>query len=495
MLNSRVLWLSGASLFVTTSCIPVIDLDEDDRVPTPARQLAVAVIQPASDREVPLGTLITIEWSTANLTGDEGVGTVFLRSREDLSETILQGGILITESRTSQSLSWDTAAFADGRYDVIVRVSAGGFDADATSAGEITVNSPPSFSFTEPVSDTTLAPDPDEPDGPDEVTIRWTASDPNADASLELFVDPDSDHDSGNEITLVERVVTDSAGVDSFTWDATDETDERVDAGTYFLVARISDDINPEQVIESAARLIVPAEPEPVVLAITAPEDDVEFLVGADPLAITFTYDEDEDALIDIKLDTDDSNTSGNERTILSQRLADADENEDTFDWDGTDSDGAAVPDGLYRVFLVLNRGSGTPQTVQGEGLVQRRSFAEQPLIGLLTPAVDQTVTPGAFVTIQWRDDDPEADSEVRLVIDDDNMPNEAVETGAAEIVILSGREADPDGVQDTFAYQIPASLAPGAYFIFATADRDSAAPFDHTSTASGRVIVDDPLN
>ncbi|MCC6357837.1 MAG: hypothetical protein IT450_03770, partial [Phycisphaerales bacterium] len=83
----------------------------------------------------------------------------------------------------------------------------------------------------------------------------------------------------------------------------------------------------------------------------------------------------------------------------------------------------------------------------------------------------------------------------VFLFIDDDVNPQEDTETGAAEIQILANRTAGGDGVQDTFAYQIPSSLGPGTYYIFAYIDRDSTRPFDHSSVAAGRINIADPNN
>ena len=47
--------------------------------------------------------------------------------------------------------------------------------------------------------------------------------------------------------------------------------------------------------------------------------------------------------------------------------------------------------------------------------------------------------------------------------------------------------------MQDTFAFQVPASLGPGVYSIFAYIDRDSTRPFDHASVAAGRIKIADP--
>lgn len=127
-----------------------------------------------------------------------------------------------------------------------------------------------------------------------------------------------------------------------------------------------------------------------------------------------------------------------------------------------------------------------------------RRSDENQPLIGLIAPSGVLTVNPGQFLNINWRDDVPDEDAgaTIRIAIDDDNLPAEAVETDEAEIEILADRDAVPDGVQDTFAYRIPASLTPGTYFIFAYIDATSATPdADHVSVGPVAFRVEDPAN
>jgi len=144
---------------------------------------------------------------------------------------------------------------------------------------------------------------------------------------------------------------------------------------------------------------------------------------------------------------------------------------------------------------MSVNRGSGSPVNVEAEGLVYRRDDEDQPLIGLILPTNDETVTGGAGgnVLIKWRDDDPSESATIRIVIDDDETPNEGVETDNAEVEILADRDADGDGVQDTYSYPISDDLDPGRYWIFAYIDRDDAAPWDNISVAAGSIEKEDP--
>jgi len=487
-------------LLLGATCFPLIDLDQEEGVVS-GTTLAVSVITPAADREVPLGAIVEIEWTAANLTGWEAVATILVRARDDLSETILSGGLRLPGEGTTRSLDWDTSDFPGGVYSIVARIEADDQTKEATASGRVTINTPPSFDFTEPTEDTELVEqedpnDPNAPPGPATITIRWTAFDPDGDATVQIGIDPDPNdpnHNSGNEIIIAERDIPSSSGFDSLDWDGTDQNGEQVEPGTYDLYALITDSMNEDQFIEGPARVIVPEEPEAIELAITQPEEDTEFLTTDDPLTIEFTLDEDDNVLIDLKADTDDNHLNGNEITILSQRLIEEGTNEDSFGWDGDDSAGDPVDDGIYRIFLVVNRGSGTPAIAEADGLVFRRSEEEQPLIALLEPEAERTVEPGAFVLIRWRDDDPSETATIRLTLDDDALPNEETETEDPEIEILADRDADGDGVQDTFQYQVPVDLAPDRYFIFAYIDRDGDAPFDNVSVAAGHIMIEDP--
>ncbi len=496
--------LALSAVLVGATCVPLIDLDAGNRV-DPTSKLAVSAMKPAVSRAVPSGAQIEIEWTAVNLTGDDAVGTVIVRSRKDFSDTILEGGLRLPESGGSRIVTWDTTGFEGGEYSILVRVEAGTRTAEDSAPGRITINTPPSLEFTEPTEDVVLGapqPDPNDPNQTiesDSVTIRWTSFDPDGDGNASISVDPDLDHESGNETVIKEVAIPAEAGFDSMAWDGTDVEGQRVDPDTYHVFASISDGLNEARFVDGLATITVPAEPnepnEPnYTLAITEPAEDTEFLRGTDPLKITFTLDEPNSVLVDIEVDPDDNHRNGNERTILSQRLVDPNTHEDSFEWGGLDSDDKPIVDGIYRLLLIVNRGSSVPQIVESDALVFRRGLEGQPLITLLEPATDKTVKAGDFVFIKWRDEDPDESASIRLFLDDDDTPLEQIETGDPEIEILPDpREAAGDGVLDTFNYRVESSLAPGRYYIFAYIDRDDAEPIDDFAIAGGQIVIEDP--
>lgn len=490
-----ILVLFAATIGMTgASCIPGIDLDAEQNQPVPARKLAATLLLPDISRTVTQGELVRVRWTAANKTGGDAVLDLVVRSRSDDAETILLGGERVSVTGTTQDLLWDTSTF-QGPYDLNLRITSGTDVNEFRSTAVITINESPSFVFTAPTDPVSI-----EVGGETDpsVPISFTSFDRDGDGNAVIRLDTDENHDSGNEVTLTERDLPETRTDETFTWNGKDSASADVEAGEYFLFAEVTDARNADQVIEGLAKITVTAAPEPLTLAITAPDEDTEFLLGTTTslqINYSFAAGREADVLIDLKLDRDDNNTNGNEVTILSQRLIDPDTETDFFDWFGTDVNGGPIFSGIYRVLLTQSTGSGTPTIVAADGRVLFRDADEQPLISLLEPATDQTLTAGSFLTIRWRDDDPAGTSTVRLFLDDDANPAEPTETDTAEMEILNSRSAGPDDVQDTFQFQVPSTLAPGTYFIFAYVDRDNTAPFEVSSVAAGRLIIRDPSN
>jgi len=514
-------------------------IDNTVREPLPGQKLAISIAKPDSDRSVARGTEVKIEWSAANLTGQPATISFHVESRQATLKKTLLKQFEMSGRGDSGVVRWDTSDYS-GLYAIIARIEAGGEYREATAVGKITVDAPPTFKFTAPTGDVTYRRGIDPA-----LTISWKASD--EDANLEIGLDPDTDHDSGNEIIILERELSSSEGDDgtrtdgqsdktgtrarddgsrenetpthtptegggetetggetgnesggtsggssgSFAWEGKDKNGKNVAVGTYNLFARVSDSVNPVLLVDGPGQITVSdddngasGKPE-----ITEPAEDTDFLTSDEKLTIEYKTNLDDDALVDIKIDTDDNHKNGNEITILSQQVVEAGEEPDPFDWEGKTATGQDVGPGIYRVFLVASTGEGSPLTAEAEGLVFRRETEKQPLIALLAPASATTVDPGDYVTIRWRDDDPDGNATIRLVVDDEPDPM----SGSSERVeILSDREAEPDGVRDTFVWQVPSTLAPGTYYVHAFIDDDGSG---NSSTAPGRIIVRDPAN
>ncbi len=474
-----------AILLTGGTCLPLVD-NVNNRVVDPgARNLAGAIRLPTTDQTLAAGETLEITWTGSNQTGEAASVSITVESRDDLSRTTLVSGIAFVGTSDGGTYHWDTAGFS-GPYVIILRIATAGTSHEDTGPGIITIDAPPTFEFRQPTEDVSF-------ESGDTVTIAWFGGDDSA-TTARIGLDPDLEHDTGNEIFLTEPSLSSPEAFDSFEWTGNDTGGAAVDSGTYNLFALINDGINPEIVVVADVDITV-VEPEPDEgIVVAEPAEDTDFVDTDDSVTIEYRVNKSADVLVDVKLNTDRSRTNGNEIIIDSQRLVEADTDPDPFEWDGTDANGDPVEDGIYEVFISVFSTSGSPETAVADGLIYRRTTDTEPLIGLLAPSDVRTLDAGAFLTIEWRDDDPGEEATIRITLDDDPDPDSG-EDGSdpddiEEITILEDRAALGDGVQDTFSYQIPGSLDPGTYYIFAYIDQDGAG---NVSVAGGRLVVNDP--
>jgi hypothetical protein len=194
--------------------------------------------------------------------------------------------------------------------------------------------------------------------------------------------------------------------------------------------------------------------------------------------------------------DTDQDHTNGNERNIRTVPFTvEPGDSPITHPWNGKDINGDDPP-GIYYILALMSTGSGSPQIFEAEGVIFRRTVENQPLIAVWEPASNQTVNPGDFLNIKWRDDDPLGEDEddptppatITIVLDDDGD----ITTVGDQITILDNWESLGDGVDDTLNWQVPSGLLTEGedYTIFATIDRGGVG---NNSAAAGKVILEDP--
>jgi flagellar hook assembly protein FlgD len=512
-------------LLIGGTCQPFTDTLA--RTPAPGQTVSITLSKPATDATIVQGTPVSVEWAAANLTGEPGTATFRVESRLDpnLSPTSLPDTIEVGAQGSSGTLTWDTTSFV-GPYAIIGRIQAGGQTREATAVGRITVDAPPILEFTAPPGDVTFDPN-------KTLSIEWQAHDESATGRLGL--DPDTEHGSGNEIYIHDFTVgepnspssTDGSSsegtglakrrgtgkdnqgggsepelvADSFKWDGTDSNGNAVDPGTYNLFASVTDNVNDVLYVDGLGQITIPKpitdpnESQSDTPQITDPNSDTTFLTN-DPngLKVTYEVNQSSDALVDLKIDTDDDHANGNERTIMSQQFVAADTTPDPFSWNGNDASGAAVGPGIYRLYLSISTGTGTPTTTDGSGLVFRRSDPNQPLIALLEPSATTHIDPGQTLLLTWRDDDPNDPNgmaKIRIVIANSPNPDDPV----TNTPILSNRAASDDGVRDTFAWQVPLSsgLAVGTvYYVIAHIENEDA-DLKSSSVAGGRIMLNDP--
>ncbi len=341
----------------------------------------------------------------------------------------------------------------------------------------VTVDSPPLFEFISPVTDLTF-------ESGDSINIRWRGQD--TDGTVSIGLDPDTSHSNSNDITIAEEGLPVTIDRETTVWSGYSVEGTEVEGGTYNLFAVASDGVNADVTVNAGVQITVVVEEEPEGVVVDEPAEDDEF-VGGGHFDIVYRTNQSVDAIVDVKIDTDETHDNGNEITILSQQFVEADDNPPTLEWDGNDSSGAAVDDGIYRTFVIVDIGGSSTLSAEADGLIFRRSVEDQPLIGMLTPSESETVDPGDSVTIEWRDEDENEAADIRIVVDDDPST-----TPDGEIEILTGRDASGDGVQDRYVWQVPSgTLTVGTeYYIIGYIDDDGSG---NRSIAPGTIIVRDP--
>ena len=237
-----------AALLAAGACLPLVD--NTKREPVPGRLLAIVIQDPAINRTVAQGTKISISWTVGNLTGQPATVSLVAESRlPALTRTTLTDAIAINGSGDSGTLDWDTSKFA-GPYRVIGTIVADSITDENTSAGLITVDAAPVFEFTAPTASVIFHPATDPP-----LTIAWSGGDESA--TVRIGLDPDTDHNNGNETFILERALPTVTGPDSFAWGGNDPNGTPVPADTYNLFASASDNVNPTVLVDAPGQVTV----------------------------------------------------------------------------------------------------------------------------------------------------------------------------------------------------------------------------------------------
>ena len=155
------------------------------------------------------------------------------------------------------------------------------------------------------------------------------------------------------------------------------------------------------------------------------PDRGVTLSVGTIYLISWIDNDPDDDAVIDLVLDPDTNNDSGNELLILGGRSEDADAiGDDEFEFDTS-----RVPVGDYYLRAVVNDGVNSQVLVNAPGEFDivpegTASLNQPPQITVLEPTANRSVANGDLLVIEWDDEDVDDDAFVYVTLDRDNIPN-----------------------------------------------------------------------
>lgn len=234
-----------------TTCFP---LQQQTSVPTQRTTLGMTITTPTSDQTVGQGTVLQIRWIASNLTGQPAAAEVWVESRTDLSRTTLESGFEV-DGTTSHTSTWNTSSAAAGLYVIYGGLATPDRTVDATAPGQITVNARPTFAFTQPTTDQTLA-------NNATLTLAWTGSDPENAGQATIGLDPvnatpDPNHTSGDEMFIKDVTLSTDNVAASFDWNVTDLNGAMVPDGTYVLFALVGDDVNPDRPVDAGVQITI----------------------------------------------------------------------------------------------------------------------------------------------------------------------------------------------------------------------------------------------
>jgi hypothetical protein len=109
------------------------------------------------------------------------------------------------------------------------------------------------------------------------------------------------------------------------------------------------------------------------------------------------------------------------------------------------------------------------------------------------------TLQAGQTLLIKWRCVDDEGTATIRITIDDDPHPTgdpddpDPADTLPEIDTLVTDRACSSVEVEKTYMYQVPASLGPGVYYVFAYIRDPEAAGQEHYSVAPAPFVIRDP--
>lgn len=452
------------------TCLPLLDTVTRD-LPT-GTVLATSVNTPSSTRTVPRGTEIEIEWALSNLTGQNAVVTILVEKRSGVERTTL-AVIDIQATTALQTLTWDTSSFSSGDYAVVARAVAGAQTSESGSIGRIIVNEPTTFAFTAPTVDAVLA-------SGGTLTLAWTGGDADGDGNLSIFLDPDTDHASGNEVEILRgRALPVEVTAESFEWDGTGTDGTGVPSGTYGIFARLDDSVNTPLTVEGLAQVTTPNAPP--TITITEPSESVSIDAGESFTVKWVVQDAEDTPFVTILYDddlVDDDITDETPAKLIVERQQDTDGTGE-FVWDTT-----GVASGTYSIHARVD--DGTNDLVFLPGLFSITIANAPPAVAFTAPADDTDfLNSDTDIEIVFTVEDAD-DVFLDLKIDPD-----ADHANGNEIAIMLQRLIKPGSTDQTFAWDGSSPtgdiIGSGMYALFSVANDGVS---ERVITAAGGLIL-----
>lgn len=252
--------LNACALCLATAAIAGCDLffPTPEDTDTGIAEVSVSMTSPSQTRTVPEGTNVDLAWTIFINPVDGATLRALVEARPSLEQTVIFENQALANGSQSGNSEWDTEGFAAGLYVLRLQVLRDGtVIQEARSRGDITVDARPTFEFTQPTANATLELN-------RSLEFEWVSQDAEAVASVVVGLDPDTDFDSGNEVTLTTFTMTAEEETDTLEWRGLDDSGAVVDPNqSYNLFAAITDEVGGDRTINPGIQITIEQVADP----------------------------------------------------------------------------------------------------------------------------------------------------------------------------------------------------------------------------------------
>ena len=259
---------------------------------------------------------------------------------------------------------WDLSTVDSGLHFIYAKIADSATSMSVYAAGILNINKAPEFVFTEPNGYN------DEVVQGDDYTLGWMDNDPEENATIDLYLDTDTNQYNKNEQELITGLSEDDDGSsDEYTFNTAD-----ISPGTYYPLARIADDVNDDQFVYGLPIEVLPNQ-RPSITIISPPSGTKVILTKGYYIAWE-DDDPDNNASIDLYYDMDNKNKDG---ILINSEPIEEDESRDAYYWIVGD-----VTPATYYIYAKIYDEITEPYYAYSKGMVE-------------IPAVTSPVTVGAY--------------------------------------------------------------------------------------------------
>ena len=417
------------------------------------------------------GEILSLGWQSYDPDGEANINLFLddpLRNPTDANGVGLYLGTVPDEDGIVEA-TFETSKIAEGTYYPLARLNDGINAPQLVYALQpviIKANQPPTMSFVNPSED-----DSDLVVSDDTFAITWVDDDPDDNATIQLFKDNNSFGADGEalegtfntgygEVWTSDNIPEDDnfsgipgeAGeLNKFEWDLTE-----VEAGRYFIYAKISDS-STTVTIYAPGSILINKKP---TFVFEEPNGYNDVVVQGRDYTIGWTdSDPDDDALIDIYLDTDKNFTNG----LVAMLAEDLSEDLDQGVGDQLTFNTLPYPPGQYYPVARVSDFNNPDLIIYADYPISVTPN-QPPSITLETPAKGNHYFLTNSFYILWNDEDVDDNAEINLYLDDNNSGFDGVLITEASLL-----EGDEDDYFILSSSQIPVKDKP--YYVYAIID------------------------